>query len=137
MDPADLDGLLDRELKGLPRPRAPHTLLPRVLAAARAQPSPSVPPTGWFTWSWARRVASLAAIVVLLALAGAVVAAPPAPVSKAAETAAAAATLIRVFSDVLLQPLAVYFFGLGVLFALACAVAWAAMEAALGGASHR
>ena len=136
MDPADFDSLLDDELKQLPLPRAPRTLLPRVLAAAGGTASSS-PATGWFTWSWTRRAAAAAGFVLLAILARAVMTEPPGSVMRAAETAADAATVIRVFWDVLLQPLAVYFFALGVLFALACAAAWAAMEVALGGASQR
>jgi hypothetical protein len=37
----------------------------------------------------------------------------------------------------MLQPVATYLFVLGVTLALACALAWAALDAALGGASHR
>lgn len=137
MDPADLDDLLERELRELPPPQAPGTLLPRILAAVHVEASRPAPPTGWFTWSWARRGACLAALVPVL-LAGVLLAADtPASVVRAAEAASSAATLMRVVWDVLLQPVAGYLFGLGVLFALACAAAWAAMEAALGGVSHR
>jgi hypothetical protein len=136
MNPGDADELLDSELKGLPRPRAPRTLLPRVLAAAadrRAVPSPS----GWSTWSWQGRAASLAACAVMVIAVWLVASEPPGTVVKAAETASDFATVMRVLREVLLQPLAIYFFGLTVLFALTCAAAWAAMEAALGGASQR
>ena len=136
MDRADLDELLDRELKALPRPHAPHTLLPRVLAAAARHPSVS-PATGWFTWAWSRRVASLAAFAVLLVVAYLLGTEPPAAVASAAATAADIATVMRVFRDVLFQPVAVYFFALGILFALTCAAAWAVMEVALGGVSQR
>jgi hypothetical protein len=47
------------------------------------------------------------------------------------------ATVARVFWEVLAQPVATYLFVLGISLALACALAWAALEAALGGASHR
>jgi len=47
------------------------------------------------------------------------------------------ATVVRVLWEVLAQPVASYLFVLGVSLALACALAWAALEAALGGASHR
>ena len=136
MDRGDVDDLLDRELEGLPPPRAPHTLLPRVLAAAtRHTPVPQA--TGWFTWTWPRRVASMAAFAVILAVAYLLGTEPPATVARAAAAAADVATVMRVFRDVLFQPLAVYFFALGVLFTLTCAAAWAVMEVALGGASQR
>jgi hypothetical protein len=136
MDRAELDDAIDRELKRLPAPRAPRTLLPRVMAAA-ARRHAAPPPTGWLTWTWQRRLASAAPAALLLVAAYVLGTRPPASVARAAEAAADAATVIRVFHDVLFQPLAVYFFGLGLLFALTCAAAWAAMEVALGGASQR
>ena len=41
MDSADLERWLDEELKGLPRPRAPETLAPRVLQAVAKRPDAS------------------------------------------------------------------------------------------------
>jgi hypothetical protein len=136
MDRADLDDLLDRELKDLPPPRAPHTLLPRVMAAA-ARHSTIRPVTGWFTWTWPRRAASLAAFALLLVVAYLLGTEPPATMARVAAAAADVATVMRVFRDVLFQPVATYFFALGLLFALTCAAAWAVMEVALGGASQR
>jgi hypothetical protein len=136
MDRVDPDDLLDRELKALPQPRAPHTLLPRVMAAAALQ-VPAAAPTGWFTWTWPRRLASLTAFVVLVLAAYLIGTEPPSTVARATEAAADAATVVRVFRDMLFQPLAAYFLALGMLFALTCAAAWAIMEVALGGASQR
>lgn len=136
MDRGDLDDLLDRELKTLPGPRAPRSLLPRVMAATAAIGAPPKP-TGWFTWAWPRRIATLAAFALLGAAAWLVTSEPPSSVARVAGTVADAATVVRVFREVLLQPLAAYFAVLGVLFALTCAAAWAAMELALGGASQR
>ena len=136
MDRVDLDELLDRELQSLPRPRAPHTLLPRVLAAAGQHPA-APPATGWFTWTWPRRVAFMAAFAVLLVAAYVIGSEPPAAVARAADAAADAATVMRVFRDVLFQPLAAYFLALGLLFAVTCAAAWAVMEVALGGVWQR
>lgn len=136
MDPVDLDARLDHELHDLPAPRAPRTLLPRILAAT-VERAPQLQPTGWFTWPLAWRIAS---VVLLLAAGGGawmLFAAPPAPVSHAAETAGEIATVARVLWDVMAQPIASYLFVLGISLALACALAWAALEAALGGASHR
>lgn len=133
MDPADLDDRLDLELRRLPRPRAPRTLLPRVLAATVDAPAA----TGWFTWPLAWRAGSIA---VLAAIAGGIwmfLTAPPQPVTEIARTAGETATVMRAFSQVLLQPVATYVLALGVTLALACAAAWAAFELALGGASHR
>jgi len=136
MDPIDLDERLDRELRHLPRPGAPRTLLPRVLAATiDCTTGPSA--TGWLTWPLGWRIA-FAAVVLLLAAGGSVLlTAPPPAVRNAAETAGEVATVARVLWEAMLQPVATYVFVLGVSFTLACALAWAALEAALGGASHR
>jgi hypothetical protein len=135
MDPADLDAQLDRELKGLPGPRAPRTLLPRVLAATAAATARG-PATGWLTWPFAWRLASVAVAMLVAAGLWLVVITPPEQVSAAATTAGEVATVLRVFWDVMFQPVATYIFILGLSLALACALAWAALEAALGGASR-
>jgi hypothetical protein len=136
MDPVDLDERLDRELEALPKPRAPHTLLPRVLAATVERES-SAAATGWSTWPLAWRIASAAALVVFAVLVSRVFSSPPATVSSAAERAGEVATVVRVLWEVMLQPVATYLLILGLSLALACALAWAALEAALGGASQR
>lgn len=136
MDPADLDARLDRELKQLPQPRAPRTLLPRVLAAT-AHAGASSAATGWFTWPIGWRIASLLALAAAIAGTSVFLSAPPPAVSSAAQRAGEVATVARFLWDVMLQPVAAYLVVLGVSLALACALAWAALEAALGGASHR
>ncbi len=136
MDPAELERLLDRELKQLPRPHAPRALLPRVLAATIGRgDSPAV--TGWFTWPRAWQVGSVCAVAVVIAVLWTFVMTPPRPVTDVARTAAETATIMRAFWQVLLQPVATYVLVLGVTLALACAAAWAAFEVALGGASQR
>ena len=50
MNPIDLERLVDAELKRLPAPRAPRTLLPRVLAAVEAQQRHAKPARGWALW---------------------------------------------------------------------------------------
>jgi hypothetical protein len=62
MDPFELEQTADRALKALPPPRAPHTLLPRVMAAV-AQLGPA--PRTWFTWPRAWQLASVGALVML------------------------------------------------------------------------
>ena len=135
MDPVDLDERLDRELKLLPQPRAPRTLLPRVLAVTLHREPRHV--TGWFTWTAGWRVASVAALLALVSGAWMLLASPPQGVSAAAQTAGEVVTVVRVLWEVMLQPVATYLFVLGISLALACALAWAAFEAALGGASQR
>jgi hypothetical protein len=136
MDFGDLDERLDRDLRQLPPPRAPRTLLPRVLAAT-VNRGTAARATGWFTWPLAWRMASVAALITLAAGAWMFFTAPPQAVSNAAASAGEVATVARALWDVLLQPVATYLFVLGVSLALACALAWAALEVALGGAAHR
>jgi hypothetical protein len=137
MDPADLERLLDRELKGLPPPRAPHTLLPRVMEAVSVDQPRTVLASGWSTWSPAWQASSVGVLLLMVATIAWLYSAPPAPVVESTRTAGEVAAVMRVFWDVLLQPVATYIFVLGVSLALACAAAWAAFELALGGASHQ
>lgn len=132
MEPFDLD----RELKALPVPRAPRSLLPRVLAATTMR-GPEAAATGWLTWPRHWQAASIAALLAFVSAAAWFLSAPPQPVSQMAASAGQAATTVRVLWDVLLQPAATYLFAIGVVLALICAAAWAALEVALGGASQR
>ena len=66
MNPIDLEQIVDAELKRLPGPKAPPTLLPRVLAATAAHPQ-TTPASGWFAWPRAGQFAAgLAAALVLI-----------------------------------------------------------------------
>ena len=130
---SDLDRRLDRELTRLPRPRAPQSLLPRVLAATSRRPAA----TGWFTWPTEWRAASLAAMAAAVAAAAWLLGAPPEPVSDMAQSAGQAATTMRVLWDVVLEPAATWLAIIGIVLTLICAAAWAALEVALGGASQR
>ena len=136
MDPADIDSRLDHELRELPMPRAPRTLLPRVLAAT-VERAPRAAATGWFTWPVAWRIAALVLVAAITAGVSVLLSSPPQRLSNAAETAGEVATVARVLWQVMAQPIASYLFVLGVSLTLACALAWAALEAALGEASHR
>lgn len=130
MEPFDLD----RELAELPRPRAPRTLLPRVMAATMRAPAAE---TGWMTWPRSWQAASVAALIAVVAGVAWVFSAPPAPVSGMAQSAGQAATTIRVLWNVVVEPAATYLFVIGIALTLICAAAWAALEVALGGASQR
>ena len=137
MDPVDLEQLLGRELKALPQPRAPRTLLPRVIAATVDRAGDTRAATGWSTWSRGRQLGSIAALMVLIAGGWLLMPAPPREITDATRAAAETATVIRVFWQVLFGPIAIYIAILGVALTLACGAAWAAFEVALGGASHR
>jgi hypothetical protein len=150
MNPIDLEQLVDAELKRLPAPRAPRTLLPRVLAAVEAQQQHANPAPGWALWPRAWQL--VGGVVMALVLVGiwklAVFAQPvvgeflPAVgLGRAAaftRGADDAATVVRVLWDVLLQPVATYVSILAISLALACALFWTAVERlAPGGASQR
>lgn len=135
MDPADLERLLDRELKQLRAPHAPDTLLPRVLAATVRREAPA--PRGWSTWPLAWQVASLAGMAVVLVVVWLAAPWTSPRLGAVAENADQAATVMRVFSDVFLQPVATYLLILGIALCLACAAVWTAFEFALGGASRQ
>lgn len=137
MEPVDLDERLDGELRRLPAPRAPQTLLPRVMAATVDHDERAAGATGWFTWPLSWRVASVTVVALLAYGTWWMFSAPPDGVSSAARTAGETATVARVVWDVLLQPVATYIFILGVSLALVSVAAWAALQSALGEPSHR
>ena len=117
---SDLEQKVDRELKRLPAPRAPHTLLPRVLAAVDAWARRPWYTRAWFTWPLGWQVAS----VVLLALvaAGAWML-PPAPPSVVVTTNAGV-----VLWRTILEPFLMYAFVIVVIMCLACAAFGAALS---------
>ena len=149
MNPIDLEHLVDAELKRLPAPPAPRTLLPRVLAATAAEPR-TQPSRGWASWPrlWQFAVGLAAAAVLVGAWKIAVIARPfvaeiwPASglgqATSVTRNAGDTATVARVLWDVVLQPVATYVSVLAISFALACALLWSAVERlAPGGASQR
>ena len=132
MHPVDLEILVERELRQLPAPRAPHTLLPRVLAAVQQWSQRPWYARAWLTWPVAAQVASAAALVLIavgsaLLITNAQIAVGEtsarllsgvAPVAQRAEATLNAA---RVVWRALIEPLLGYAFGLVVLMCLACA----------------
>ena len=136
MDPVDLERLLDGELKQLPRPHAPRTLLARVMTAT-AQPAGAAAPSGWSTWPRAWQAAGGAAVLAFAAGLVWLAVAPPPPVAQTAQAAGKTIAIARALWDVLVQPAVAYVFVLGLLLALACAAAWTALEFALGEAPQQ
>src|SRR4029450_4834111 len=67
----------DRELRRLPSPVAPHTLLPRVLAAVDAWARRPWYTRAWFTWPAGGQVASIVAVLLVAIGAWMLPAAPP------------------------------------------------------------
>ena len=68
MDPVELERLTDRALRALPTPRAPRTLLPRVLEAVAAAAERPWYARAWQQWpvGW-KLVSAAAAVLVILA----------------------------------------------------------------------
>ena len=134
-DPADLERLVDRELHALPAPRAPRTLLPRVMAAvdiAAHRPWYARP---WFEWPVAWQLVS--ALVLLGVVAAGSVVLPQAreavmtlsfvadvqgDVTESTRDVEVAATALRVLWRTLLAPVVPWAFGLITLMCAACAV---------------
>ena len=150
MDPSDVNGELHRALRQLPVPRAPGTLLPRVMAAIAAQQAAA---RSWFAWPLAWRLASVAALALLTAGAvafwpviealttAAATSTPLAAVNGRVQGAAvmfdAALSAASVIWSTLVQPVAGYLLvWIGVMAAASAAFATAVGRIALGGASH-
>ena len=74
MNSFELERFVSRQLRALPMPPAPRTLLPRVLAAARAWSERPWYAREWFTWPVIWQLGSVA--VLLLTIAGGAVVVP-------------------------------------------------------------
>lgn len=116
----DLEQRVDRELRRLPAPRAPHTLLPRVLAAVDAWLNRPWYTRAWFTWPLGWQVASVA--LLALAFAG-IWMLPPAPPSVVVTTNAG-----RVLWRTIVEPFLAYAFVIVVIMCVACAAFGAALS---------
>ena len=131
----DLERLAQRALQRLPPPRAPHTLLPRVMAAVQEWSTRPWYTRAWFTWPVGWQAASVA--VVALVITGAVLAGPRVQAVSSSMFAAVqvfaggfsdaapvetTATGARILWRTLLEPLATYALVVIVLMFLACAV---------------
>ena len=143
MDPDDLERIVDRELKKLPAPRAPHTLVPRVMASVQAWSDRPWYRRPWLTWPTGWQIASMAALLALIAggsllvpaaqaAAGDVVSPVAATVlSDVAAVAGRAETttsVARVLWRTLIRPVALYGFILVLLMWVACAVFGVALD---------
>ena len=146
MHPANLETLVDRELKQLPLPHAPRTLLPRVMAAVGAGSLRPWYTRAWLTWPLGWQAASAAALILLLVSSALLMPSARTAAAKAADLAVsrvapslqvapgvmrAATSLVqqaelavqaaRVIWRALVEPLVVYAFGVVMLMCLACA----------------
>jgi len=120
---SELERRLASELRQLPLPRAPHTLLPRVMQAIDAASHRAWYGRAWLTWPWPLKIASVATAALLTyALWRLPHALPPAPPS----VAAAIGTTRVIWA--LIQPLLPYLVAVIVLMAVACVVFGAALN---------
>jgi hypothetical protein len=95
MMPVDLETRVGRDLRRLSSPRAPHTLLPRVLAAVQAWSMRPWYSREWLTWPPGWQVASMALLMAILA--GGAMALP---IAQAAANAATTRVMSAVMTDV-------------------------------------
>lgn len=77
MDPTDLERHVDRALKALPAPRAPHSLLPAVMLAVRAAALRPWYARPWAGWPGQWQAASVAAVLAFLAVGAVLLPAAP------------------------------------------------------------
>jgi hypothetical protein len=152
MHPDELARLVDRELKRLPAPKAPDTLLPRVMAAVRALPSAAPTSRWWLNWPVAAQGVSAAiaiALVVglwrlwpaaqaqLVALMSAVSWGPVGRLAAILRDAESLGTAIEVVWRVVMQPIGWVMLPVVLLMWIACAMFGAALSrVALGGATQ-
>jgi hypothetical protein len=151
MDPRETEDVVHRALRALPPPRAPHTLLPRIMAAVADQQARPVRPT-WFAWPVLWQAASIAALVLLstgivwiwptawnvVSSYSAIAWSFAAPrVLNLVASASAVMTFGSIVWDVFLQPVVSYVMVWIVLMSVACTAFGAALgRVALGGASQ-
>jgi hypothetical protein len=149
MDPIDRDDGLDRALKALDAPRAPRTLLPRVMAAvAEHERQPIARP--WMQWPRTWRIASFAgmavvtvAVIWLLPNLEVVIRASGGWLSQrdtalggGVESAASFLSVGRTLWQSLVGPVLWYVVVWMIVMTTACAALGAALDLALGGASE-
>jgi len=121
-----LEREIERELSSLDPPRAPATLLPRVMAAV-ARPWYT---RAWLSWPMPAQVLSATAMVALsVGLAWLV--------GAAADTYGTASALMRVGWRHFLEPVVVYALAMTLVVALMVSASWSALtRVALGGTSE-
>jgi len=165
MDPRETDDVVHRALRALPPPRAPHTLLPRIMAAVADRqtadlrqgsigqvPAAGQAPRTWFAWPLVWQAGSFAALLLLSAgiawiwpAAWNVVSSSSAlawhfaapRILNIVADASAVVTFGSIVWDVFFQPVVTYLMVWIVLMSIACTAFGAALgRVALGGASQ-
>jgi hypothetical protein len=141
MEPAELERVVGRELQKLPAPRAPRSLLPRVMAAVAETAERPWYTRAWLEWPLGWQVAS--AVLVLVVFAGVAALLPAVraaastltfvadvqgDVADTARDVEVATTAVRVLWRALVAPVVPYAFGLVFLMCAACAIFGAALN---------
>ena len=148
MRPADLERIVASELRRLPAPRAPQTLLPRVLAAVQAWSRRPWYAREWFTWPLVWQLTSIALLALILVggaallpvlqvfvrgTASTLTSTVASRVPDVASGAEVTANTARVLWRALIQPFLPYAFALVGLMCLACATFAVALNRAVFG----
>ena len=125
MTPVELEAFVDRELAKLPRPRAPRSLVPRILSAVRQSQGESWHRLPWRAWPATSSLAAgllCAGLALLVAYAwdGIAAAAPP-------DVLVAAGAVWRI----VVQPAAIYLAAIGVAMFVATAMCCTALALVL------
>ena len=147
MHPDDSDDI-DRALKGLPAPRAPRTMLPRIMAAVEARAARPVP-RPWVDWPLGWQLASAALVIIFAIVVGRlwpgaesaigrsvapVIDSVTSAVGELTDRTSVVVTLARVVWRAVLQPLSGYALLLVLVMGADCATFGAALNrVALGG----
>jgi hypothetical protein len=128
----DLETRVDRQLRRLPAPRAPQTLLPRVMSAVQAWTERPWYTRAWVTWPLGWQIVSVAVLAAIVAggalllpraqsgLATVAAAFSTNDVTAVSQQVAETTSSARILWRTLLEPLLTYVFGIVVLMVLAC-----------------
>lgn len=142
MNPVDLERLTARTLGGLPQPRAPYTLLPRVMAAVQAWALRPWYRRAWHTWPLGWQVAAMTLLAAGSALAmwsaqaveatmSGVVSGVASDLGGMLQNAASTTRVVLALARALVEPalfLRAYVLALVVLMCAACAAVAAALN---------
>ena len=149
-DRADLERQIDRELRALPGPRAPRTLLPRIMAAVEETARRPWYTRAWLQWPMAWQLASALVLIGVVATGSVLL-----PQLRAAVTALSfiadvrgdveestrnvevATTAVKVLWRTLLAPVVPWAFALVTLMGAACAVFGTALNHLVFGRAFR
>jgi len=131
MNPIDLETRIDRTLRRFPAPRAPRTLLPRVLAAVQEWSQRPWYSRAWFTWPIGGQIVAAAALILVAVGAAFLTMSAQAAIDQSAarllsgvmpvaQRAEAMLNAARVVWHAVGEPLAVYAFAVVAVMFLAC-----------------